>query len=53
MPQAVLHETRNVVHMKKLILILLGALLIGLIAADAAKADCDAIDPGSPFNHFE
>lgn len=34
--------------MKKLILILLGAILFGLVATSAAKADCDTPDPGDP-----
>lgn len=37
---------------KRLILALLGAILIGLAAASAAKADCDT-DPGNPPNSFE
>jgi len=37
--------------MKKLILILLGVILVGLVAASAAKADCDS-DPGNPLNSF-
>jgi len=38
--------------MKKLILVLLGALLLGLAATSAVKADCDS-DPGNPPNSFE
>jgi hypothetical protein len=38
--------------MKKLILILLGAILMGIAATGAAKADCDT-DPGNPPNAFE
>jgi hypothetical protein len=38
--------------MKKLILILLGAILVALAAMSAAKADCDS-DPGNPPNSFE
>jgi hypothetical protein len=38
--------------MKKLILILLGAILIGMAATSAAKADCDS-DPGNPPKSFE
>ena len=34
--------------MKKLILILLGAILFAMAATTAAKADCDTIDPGDP-----
>jgi hypothetical protein len=41
--------------MKKLILILLGALLIGLAATSAALADsnCDSSDPGNVPLQFE
>jgi hypothetical protein len=38
--------------MKKLILILLGAILVALATSSSAKADCDS-DPGNPPNSFE
>jgi hypothetical protein len=38
--------------MKKLILILLGAILVALAVASTAKA-CDSFDPGNPNTTFE
>jgi len=38
--------------MKKLILILIGAILVALAATSAVKADCDT-DPGDLPNFFE
>jgi hypothetical protein len=36
--------------MKKLILILLGAILVALAAASSAQA-CDTVDPGDPSSY--
>ena len=38
--------------MKKIILILLGAVLVGLAALASVKADCDTQDPQSPNKNF-
>jgi hypothetical protein len=34
--------------MKKLILIILGAILVALAATSVGRASCDSIDPGDP-----